>query len=648
MNLNKNQRELLFKALLSAYPGYDQLARMVSFELDEKVDQIAGSGPLNDVSFKLIEWAEAQGKLKELIAGAINQNAGNQQLAAAAKDFALWLAANEAADDEEDAEEWLHKARPVRGFLCHASQDKPRVLQLYEYLQRDGVDPWLDVKNLRGGQNWQIEIPKAVARSDVILVCFSSRALKSDGFIQEEMRFALEEAEKRPSEAITIIPVRFENVDIPVRFARWHWINLFDSDGYEGLLSSFELRAEQSGLQAPKPTGKPFLIRPLLGRIPWRATGAAIVAVILFWVALAGALGDPSGFVGDRLGGLSTLVGWPASETPTPTPSAPLTPTEETEPQVAQKPTATPTITPSPVPIETATPDPQALIEEAQALTKELQAEAAIAKLTEAKERNLGLELDLPTGIEEVKRTVAISLTLQGEELLRTAKKSGDPDLLETSFISATALFTQAFALAPPPEADVYVRIPAGVLEPSDGSDEPVQINEFWMRRTEVTNQQYQRCVDADFCQPPLNDHWDKPESANLPVTWVTWDQANAYAEWVGGRLPTEAEWEWACRGDDGRIYPWGNQEPSETLLNYNGNNEGVAPVGSYPEGVNPFGLYDMAGNVWEWTADEVESNPNRHWLRGGGYWNDAEGVRCAARDFNLGVNFGFRVVLLK
>jgi len=140
----------------------------------------------------------------------------------------------------------------------------------------------------------------------------------------------------------------------------------------------------------------------------------------------------------------------------------------------------------------------------------------------------------------------------------------------------------------------------------------PVYLPAFFIGREEVTNAQYQAFVDAVGYIPP--PHWrgrtTHPEGmANLPVTYVNAEQAAAYAEWRGGRLCTEAEWEKAARGTDGRIYPYGDTyDPSRANVDYL--REGLAPVGSYPDGASPYGALDMSGNVYEWTASRYTQYP--------------------------------------
>jgi len=146
----------------------------------------------------------------------------------------------------------------------------------------------------------------------------------------------------------------------------------------------------------------------------------------------------------------------------------------------------------------------------------------------------------------------------------------------------------------------------------------------FHIDRTEVTRAMYARCLAARRC-PPLPI--DLTVDTNLPVTNVNWYEARKYCGFAGGRLPTEDQWEKAARGSDGREYPWGgdldcahaNWGSFENEGPCAGKNPGRPVVaGSYPQGASPFGVLDMAGNVWEWVADRYDRDATRRVVRGG------------------------------
>jgi formylglycine-generating enzyme required for sulfatase activity len=185
-----------------------------------------------------------------------------------------------------------------------------------------------------------------------------------------------------------------------------------------------------------------------------------------------------------------------------------------------------------------------------------------------------------------------------------------------------------------------------------------VALDAFWIDKTEVTQGQYAQCVGAGYCDEPGCQEEGQATTADLPVVCVTWDQAAAYCAWVGGRLPTEAEWEYAARGTTRRLYPWGD-EFDGTRLNYCDVNcelgkrdetfdDGYArsaPVGSYPAGASWIGALDMAGNVWELVADwhgnyspDRQVNPRgpasggRRVARGGSWHASPDHVRSALR----------------
>lgn len=134
-----------------------------------------------------------------------------------------------------------------------------------------------------------------------------------------------------------------------------------------------------------------------------------------------------------------------------------------------------------------------------------------------------------------------------------------------------------------------------------------VTLSPFEIDRTEVSQREYQLCIEAGVCVPPRSARFQPNGRADYPVDGITWEQANQYCAWAKKRLPTEAEWEMAARGTDGRVYPWGNDAPgcnrlAMTVPGCPG--AGLRPVGSFPRGASVYGALDMEGNVSEWVAD--------------------------------------------
>ena len=185
------------------------------------------------------------------------------------------------------------------------------------------------------------------------------------------------------------------------------------------------------------------------------------------------------------------------------------------------------------------------------------------------------------------------------------------------------------------------------------GPAHAVSLDAFYIDKYEVTNALYKNCVDAGGCTLPGDvSKYNNSQYANHPVTFVDWDQATAYCAWRGPstgsgqvRLPSEAEWEKAARGSTGDIYPWGDDDPNKDLANYGQNVGDTTAVGSYERGRSPFGVYDMAGNVWEWvdgwyaaypgnTVDSPDYGTKYRVLRGGSWYYDWGYMRASFRNW--------------
>ena len=279
-------------------------------------------------------------------------------------------------------------------------------------------------------------------------------------------------------------------------------------------------------------------------------------------------------------------------------------------------------------------------------------------------------------------RTLTISLTITLLFLIQllligcTPIQAPPPTAADTSGPAAPP--AAGATMTNPKDGADYVYVPAGTFVMGSAAEDAVAYDDekpqtevttdgFWIMRNEVTNAQYMRCVEDKACTELHTIQSQDPLFADYPVTSMTWQQASDYATWAGGRLPTEAEWEKACRGADGRLYPWGNQEPTPELAKDLANmmpdsNLEIKPVGSFPQGASPYGALDMAGNVWEWTSTAYQPYPydstdgregatdaKQFTLRGGGVDDVADRVRCAARSSTEPATaawiIGFRVV---
>lgn len=198
----------------------------------------------------------------------------------------------------------------------------------------------------------------------------------------------------------------------------------------------------------------------------------------------------------------------------------------------------------------------------------------------------------------------------------------------------------------------------------------PVFLNDFWIYRTEVANDMYAKCVAEQKCPLPQYtrsktrlEYYGNPQFGDYPVVFVRWKDASTYCKWAGGRLPTEAEWEKAARGEDGRLFAWGNEPPNSHLANYL--SADTVAVGSYPAGASPYGAYDMSGNVREWVFDYYQAtyyqvspyqNPlgpatgSRRVYRGGHYNELIEALRVVVRislpENETTFGMGFRCVV--
>ncbi len=410
-------------------------------------------------------------------------------------------------------------SRSLRIFLCHASRDKLAVRELYQRLCADGFEVWFDEENLLPGQDWQSEIPRAVRQAEVVIVCLSRRSITKAGYVQKEIKFALDVADEQPEGAIFLIPLKLEECDTPERLSRWHAVNVFRANGYERLLKALRFRAESVGAIDASDSPSP-------------ATAIA---------AAASSVSNVSGGV--------NVAG------------------------------------------------------------------------------------DAQVGNDVVGRDKIVQATtyIEHATIIQSAPPAAT-DQVDRSGEETAASKVQTWG------GVEFVRIPAGKFLMGSAEDDPLAseaekprhvvdlLYDYWLARYPVTNEQFARFVAAAARPIELGKNWSN--KADHPVVNINWHEALEYSNWLNTlakdsklaqglvvRLPTEAEWEKAARGelslvaDEGdtegtREWPWGNEFDKARCNSEEGGKKGTTSVGVYsPQGDSPYGIADLAGNVWEWTV---------------------------------------------
>ncbi len=448
--------------------------------------------------------------------------------------------------------------RPLRVFLCHAREDKFIVRELYRQLTAEGwMDVWLDEQKLLPGQEWDIEIEKAVEQADVVIVCLSNKSIDKEGYVQKELRFVLNIADEKPEGSIFVVPLRLDDCVVPRRIRAWQYVDYFpkinQTWAYQRLIESLRLRTAKLDISIDKSMTD---VKPQRNTL--RSHGIRVYMIISAIIVTILMLYFGTLFLSDILA--------PATEPPAATES----------------------------------PDNQMTM-----------------VFVPQSEFTMGSE-----GYDDEKPIHMVTLDAYWIDQTEVT------NAMFAKFIVATGYETESQKKG---KSHIFQ---SGVWIETNGAD--------WQHPTGPNSNIFGR--------------------EKHPVIHVSWNDATAYCEWRGDRLPTESEWEKAARGTDKRTYPWGNKAPNNTLLNYNFNIGDTTEVGKYSDGISPLGALDMAGNVWEWVEDwysdtyyqnSPSSNPlgpdaGINKVVRGGSWSDVEdGVRASYRGehdpSNAKSSLGFR-----
>lgn len=475
--------------------------------------------------------------------------------------------------------------RPLRVFLSYASQDKFLVRELSRRLVGEGwIDTWQDEKSLLPGQDWRAKIEEAVEDADVVIICLSNHSVTKEGHVQKELRYAREIALEKPEDAIFLIPLRLEVCEVPRGLRFYQWVDYFGDikdSSYRALVASLNLRYEQKlRTEEAERLRKELQQREIAEKNSREKAEKARLKAEEERQRIAKSKAEQE--VAER-------VEQKRKEKELREKSA----REEKEGGQKSVPTK-----------------PQIGMKSVYWFGGF--AVIVLGIVLFSSQNNLSQSVE-PTPVNTPSQIAATTIPTKSLDFVATL----------TPYPTETPAPTSTFTLTPLPVKIIDIKnVPMALVSSGNfimGSESgnndakhvhEVYLDDFYMDIYEVTNKFYEECVGEGVCSEPVYwDYYREKFYADHPVVYVTWTQADVYCKWRGASLPTEAQWEKAARGVDGRTYPWGEEIDCSKASFRSCNKTDTDEVGSYESGKSPYGIYDMAGNVWEWTADWYEEN---------------------------------------
>jgi formylglycine-generating enzyme required for sulfatase activity len=460
-----------------------------------------------------------------------------------------------------------------RTFLSYSRANKDFAVRLAKELKAEGFQVWLDQLDIPPGSRWDVEVEKALIECDIFMVIITKASSASENVL-DEIGYAIDTGKR-------MLPVLLEKTNVPLRLRRFQYVDFTDKN--------FE-----DGVQSAKDLLRNLIAQPTLPRKDLPVdTDALSTREQVAQARAEEAVRREQEAIADR-------------KQPKPLPVEIV----KTEPQ--------------PLPVRSSSKLMGAfgvgllmLLVGGYAITRLMPGIGAAGAATETPVPTR----EAPTSTESVP---LVPITSEESPtptvVVPTATETSAPEETPTDDVTATPSLELTDG-----KGVEMVLVPAGDF--TMGSDrgladeQPVHVvnlDTFYIDKYEITNKLYKDCVDAGECSPPWQNYFfaespnriyfGNPQFDNYPVVYVDWNMARAYCQWRGARLPSEAEWEKAARGEDGRTYSWGNDLDCQKA-NYQNCVNRTSEVGIFEDGKSPYGAYDMTGNVWEWVADWYSQN---------------------------------------